>query len=343
MLKELKELKKIVSTKSKTLLLLQNVAIEVKETIIAIYAYNNEHKTVMSVILAHTYGLQKCNFLVNFKDLMGAIPKGDFTLETTIHNLLIKNELGESALPINTKDFETFMEYCVSRTTDNPIYQMAVTDQLKQLIPFTRDEPSRYQMNTININNECFVATDTKRLGIIKHLTPFQFESEEGINLNPILAKFQGVLHVFKEFSSIHLKDLDIFVYAKNINDKFPLYKKAILTTEKDFTVNRKDLINALKSVLPFTNEITKSIKLTVRDNLLSLYASMLEKGEKTATIKTDSNTFFEANYNPKFLLEALEFFKDDTITIQFVDEKHPLLIEQENKLMLVMPVLPRF
>lgn len=251
---------------------------------------------------------------------------------------------------------------------------------LNQTVFAIRDEPSRYQMNGILLQSEInlegntslhVVATDTKRLSFAK-IDNFNFTAkvlnDKELNndlkvsciIDPVLVKFllkfldKGKILTCKIFGQRIFIDNEIFcINSRLVNGIFPDFKRAIPISEYSITLNRIDLIKSIEKVLPFVNDITKSIQVNISEKL-ELVSELPESGKAEFSVKILSRVggsdTFEAKFNPKFIIEGLKAMDCKLVDLRFKDNKRPLIIvgcdetgtEINNFLYLIMPVLAR-
>lgn len=109
----------------------------------------------------------------------------------------------------------------------------------------------------------------------------------------------------------------DISINSQLINSKFPDYNKAIPTNiDNKITINKDDLINNLKSVLPLIDDRKRSVKLEFKDNDINIYAQS-EKGyaEAKLTVENNNNNL-EVVFNINYLIAVLEKLTTTNINI---------------------------
>ena len=154
-------------------------------------------------------------------------------------------------------------------------------------------------------------------------------------------------LEVSKNFISLSQKNTIIF--SRIIKDTYPDYEKVIpLDNEKRATINKQDLLSALKRVSIFSNRSTKQTTFVFEKNKLTL---LTEDSEKAAMGKEEISCDFtieeqlKIGFNATFFLEALSNLKSENINI-FLNGplSAAILTEQEqkektDKLLLLMPI----
>lgn len=335
----IKEIKKILKP-SKSIPYLNKIVVECVGNIITLTGFNTDSQIDCKEI--NLYNLNDCKFEVDFKDFQSLIPRGKYSLNfsTESNTLRMKSATGESEIGAIGHGHAKYAmpDSILPEEENNFIASIKITNELKILVKYIRNEPSRYTMSTIFFDGEVFSATDTKRLGFINIPGGKLLES---VNLNPIFGKFEnGVITVNTKYSVFESNTVK--VTSKNMGGVFPDYKRAIPQHSKYFNVNKTDLINALKSILPFAN---KECKFSIKEKKMIITASIPEKGSKTVTVNIDDfNVNIECSFNPNFFLEGLEGFKDNNIEINYNEPNRPFLLKSntDSFTYLLMPIVPR-
>lgn len=201
-----------------------------------------------------------------------------------------------------------------------------------------------FQGNGTELN---FVATDTRKLiEIVNDIN--------GIEINAIVGKKQ--LNVLKSVLSFGL-DVSVFVSDKNISfkfgeieiigqlidEKYPTYRNAIPTNDKNLEVNKQDLINSIKRVSLFSNKENNMVKFSINESELAITSEdTAYNNEGLEIIDVVFLHHFEIGVNSKHLLEILQHVKGDVITMSFSEPNRAILIKgsAENELFLNMPVM---
>ena len=142
----------------------------------------------------------------------------------------------------------------------------------------------------------------------------------------------------------------DTIFITRIIDEKFPPYESVIpQDNDKFVTVERGELLSAIKRVAIFTSNISKQIKLILEENKIYLKGKDEEIGtdgdEYIPCEYTGSN--MEIGFNYKYLEEALQNIdgktEEDKIVMSFSEPTRPSLLKRskddENLLMLIMPV----
>ncbi len=112
----------------------------------------------------------------------------------------------------------------------------------------------------------------------------------------------------------------DVTVYSKLIEGHYPNYEGAIPKTNTlEMLAPTEGLFQALRRVSILSNMITREVRLTLDNGLLTLTASTPEVGEASEELEvTYSGTHFEIGYNAHLLMEALGKFDSPEVKATF-------------------------
>ena len=239
------------------------------------------------------------------------------------------------------------------------------TKELIEIIDFTKTSVSKDELKPaiqgvlLKIDNTKIlgVSTDGHRLSriIIKNNTEQTKEHEiiiptKFLNLiSSFIKKAEKIeLEISKNYISIFHKDLTIF--SRIIKDTYPDYEKVIpLDNDKQLSINKTNLINAIKRVSIFSNRATKQINLktiNTKEVILSTEdAEKATKGKETISCNYSDSEEFKIGFNAHFLLESLHNIKKEEITIFLKGPLSAAVITEKNdkentdKLLLLMPI----
>lgn len=199
-----------------------------------------------------------------------------------------------------------------------------------------KDE-TRPILQTIHIDNESLVALDGYRLAIRKH------------NIKDIKDELNIPYKIFNICNKLKIEDdLDVYVYRGNIiltNGTISLqvnriegeYIKYKCLLPKESTtilkVNQKDLLSLLKAYkgldwVKFNLEEEGLLKLKAKGNITI-------QDELEANIKGDLK---EIAFNIGYLIDTVKCYSGE-ITMQLMKEVSPMIIEQDDKYDLVLPI----
>lgn len=233
-----------------------------------------------------------------------------------------------------------------------------------EIINFTKNSVSRDDLKPalqgvllkIDTNKILGVSTDGHRLSriIIKNETDQTKEHEIIIPikfltlLNSFIDKKDQIeLEISDKYISVSHKDQTIF--SRIIKDTYPDYEKVVpLDNNKKLTIDRQNLIDAIKRVSIFSNRATKQITLKIKKEETFIQT---EDAENAASGKENIKSVFteeeelKIGFNATFIIEALNNIKKKEITIFLNGPLSAAIIAEKDektekdKLLLLMPI----
>lgn len=190
---------------------------------------------------------------------------------------------------------------------------------LSALEPIRSTDESRYIINYLFSDGKQSVATDGRRLFIVKM-------GLGGTEANPVILDA-------KTGKKAALKTKD---------DKFPNFKQVIPPESKeDYPVNTEQLITAIRRGQQMTTEKSNSIRLyRNKDGSFGITSNTPDLGEAAHNVTDDSKLL--SAFNPEYLLDLLESHRkvgDEKLTLKFIDELSPIVLEGKNSKSVLMPM----
>ena len=139
-------------------------------------------------------------------------------------------------------------------------------------------------------------------------------------------------------------RDQNFCISSKLIDGSFPDYEKVIpQNNDKNFKVDNKPFYEAVDRVSTVSSEKSKSIKLSIFENLVSLSSNSVETGSGAEDIEVEySGNKIEIGYNAKYLLEIISQITGDKIIFELSDPSSPSIIKDtndKNTLYILMPM----
>ena len=236
------------------------------------------------------------------------------------------------------------------------------TKNFLEIINFTKTSASRDELKPalqgvlLKIDNKRIlgVSTDGHRLSrIVKESSTEQekeFEIIAPIKFLTILTSFINKtenieIEISSNYISLSYKNISLF--SRIIKDTYPDYEKVIpLDNNKTLTIEKKELIEAIKRVSIFSNRTTKQITLNIEKNNIEITTEDAENAaaaKETINCNFDSNEKLKIGFNSSFILEALgnttnpktTMFLKESLSAAILVEKN----EKTDKLILLMPI----
>ena len=197
------------------------------------------------------------------------------------------------------------------------------------------------------------VATDGHRLSLIDKEIP-NLESldlgdgviipKKGMSeLNKLAAESESLSIGFKQKNCIARKD-DVLLIIRLLDIKFPDYNPIIPEKEKySIKLNKNILIEALRKMLILSNDRYKAVKITIDNDIMELVSINPEIGEAREKISIHYNFEpLEVGFNAKYFIDTLQSMESETITMGFIDNSKPCVIQgdaDQGFLGLIMPM----
>lgn len=136
-----------------------------------------------------------------------------------------------------------------------------------------------------------------------------------------------------------------VYITSRIINGIFPDYKQILPKTHTtEVIVLKQDLMNALKISNIFSDKFNKTnFLIHPKDKLFEINTHNADVGENMTKIDASlSGDLLEIGFNNKYILDCLQFIKEDSITMQFNGENKPMTVRglgDNSFLYLVMPI----
>lgn len=139
----------------------------------------------------------------------------------------------------------------------------------------------------------------------------------------------------------------DIYFISRIIEGSFPEYEQIIPKKfETELEVNRKELIDRLKTAMIFSRESANNIKVKIdsKAKVLSIKSYSQQLGENESEINLSKTTGNNVNFsiNASYFIDALNAISGDFVTLKLVNSISPILIKSEkdvNYLCIIMPL----
>lgn len=184
------------------------------------------------------------------------------------------------------------------------------------------------------------VATDGHRLSIVER----NVGGKCGVTKGAIIPR-KGVTELRKaiepEGASIDLwldaKHLiayheSVTVVIRLIDGQFPPYEQVVPKQSKRVvTLNREQLIHALKRVSVLSTDRARGVKFQVSPKHMEIFTSNPDLGEANEEIEaTYKGESFEVGFNARYFLDALGVIEDEQAVLQMGDETSPCVLRSE-------------
>lgn len=225
---------------------------------------------------------------------------------------------------------------------------------IEKLLTHCSQEDNRYVYNGVCLEisgNQIvnMISTDGRRMAVnelpvVESLEVNQFIIHHGALKSAVaIAKKKKTSTIIWNSVSNAMTIDDIIIESRPIEGRFPDWKK-VVPGETNFNVSarRYDLLAVLKQCKETTEKPSHQVKISVIDySTLKFSTEIVDVMKKDYELKAEHNleNDFEVAFNAVYLLDAIKMLEHETVNLKFVDSNRPLLIEEENKTILIMPM----
>lgn len=227
------------------------------------------------------------------------------------------------------------------------------TADLRRLFDRTRfamsQEETRYYLNGIYLhaaeeNGQPViraVATDGHRLARLDAALPDAAAEMKGVivprktvlELRRLLDDAGDEIRISLSDSRIRFAFDDIILTSKLIDGTFPDYQRVIPTgNDRLLSVDNTDFRRAVDRVSTVSADKTRSIKLSLREDQLTLLVNNPETGSATEELSVDFKApDLDIGFNAKYLLDIADQIDGDKAHLHFADAASPTLVTDED------------
>ena len=342
LLKEIVMANEIITSKN-VISILSNIYLEAKEGSLIIRAtdmkVNFETEVPVDVLepgSVTVYGDK-------FSGILNSIPDGEVEFEKIESRINIKTTAKKAKFQLKSIASDKFPEFTASGKDVFEIPIRDFKDMVLETIFAISDDETRYFMNGVffeKIENKfIMVATDGRRLAFVNKTTAEEVEDFPGIIIPPKILNIVMKRAGDEGMAGISITDKTIFIQFGSyklssvlIEGQFPNYRRVIPESQTEsFTVNRMELLDALKRVSLLVEQKSHRVYLGLSSGTMSVYCEENDIGNAREEIpcKYDGEEIFMA-LNYRYLEEPLKVMGGEEISIHFTDP---------NKTITIMPV----
>ncbi|MBL4719886.1 MAG: DNA polymerase III subunit beta [Alphaproteobacteria bacterium] len=295
-------------------------------------------------------------------DIVRKLPDGaQIDLETNPDNDQLILVAGRSRFTLSTLPMEDFP----SMTAGEMPHSFKIpAAELRSLVDRTRfaisTEETRYYLNGIYlhaIQNDGMsvlraAATDGHRLARVEMPLPIGAEEMPGVIIpRKTIAELRRLIDESDDVVNISLSDTKIqfefdgaLLTSKLIDGTFPDYEKVIpVGNDKFLEVNCNDFAKAVDRVATISTERSRSIKLKLEANVLTLSASSPDNGTAVEEIEVVyDKEALEIGFNSRYLLDITQQMEGDTAQMAMSDGASPTIVRDssdDSALYVLMPM----
>ncbi|MEE8294631.1 MAG: DNA polymerase III subunit beta [Sphingomonadales bacterium] len=233
---------------------------------------------------------------------------------------------------------------------------------LKKLIDKTRfaisTEETRYYLNGIYLHvvddgKELLraVSTDGHRMARVEIPAPKGAKGMPGViiprktvgEVRKLIEEFDGDVEIQLSDTKIKFLFDSTVLTSKLIDGTFPDYKRVIPTSnEKKLEVDGHILSEAVDRVSTISTERTRSVKLALDKDIITLSVNSPESGTATEEVSVSySAEPMEIGFNARYLMDVLHQIEGDTVNLELADSASPTLIRDSGDVDALYVLMP--
>lgn len=266
-----------------------------------------------------------------------------------VENRWVEIGSGDSVYHIVSSDYENFPETPVIENIN--FIELASKDLKKMVavssvIGYQNDEKRTYVLGALIEKAEAegqdvlrIVSTDSRRL----HCYDAPFTGELDLGSSQVLIPKKGLAELGKFIDSdietikVGVKDNHFVsqranesIMIKLLEGDYPDYKLVINMEEMiPIEVERSMFLTLMKRVSILTSEDYKSVIFNFTDNSLTVTITNPEIGESKEQLMVGfSGEEIKSAFNPRYFMDALNLFDDETVTLNIKDSKSPCIVK---------------
>lgn len=278
-------------------------------------------------------------------DIVRRLSDTDIILTTENDQLHLKQGSSSFKLPMfNAEEFPTF-----PKLEGNPkigINSQSLIQSIKKIIPAIDTNNPKFELNgaLIDIVEYAvnFVATDTRRLAIVK------YENQSIDKLSLIIPK-KAIIEIQKLFHDdieMYYNDVNLMIKSSNntfftklINGKYPDYERIIpKETKHNLSLPKDKIIEAIRLVTSISNDV----KITIAPEKMA-FESLSEENSEAKT-EFDIQTGIPENYvmaiNSKYMLDFLAQTETNEFMMNLNEPNLPFVLKSESFTTIIMPIV---
>jgi DNA polymerase-3 subunit beta len=339
LLKEISIAQEIIATKN-AISILSNIYIEAKEGTLTIKAtdlkVNFETQVPVTVVEPGSTTV----FGEKFLGILNSSPEGELEFEQTGVQIVIKPAAKKIRFQLKSIDSEKFPEFSVSSAPFFDIPVKDVKDMIIQTVFAISDDETRYFMNGVFFekieDRLVMVATDGRRLAYIGRTVEAAAASFSPVIIPPKILNLilkragdEGLIALSVTDKTIYVQFGSYKLSSVLIEGQFPNYKKVIPEKQSfSFTVNRLEMLDALKRVSLLVEQKSHRVYLGVSTGTISVYSEESELG----TAKEEFPCKYEGEevsiaLNYRYIEEPFKVISGEEICVHFTEPNKAITI----------------
>jgi DNA polymerase-3 subunit beta len=355
LLKEIAIAQEIIASKN-AISILSNIYLEAENDFLIIKATDIKINFETRVPITVLEGGSATVFGDKFFGILNSIPDGELEFDQNDSRITIRPFLKKMKFQLKSTASDKFPEFPVSGKA--AFFEMPIKDfkdMILQTVFAVSDDETRYFMNGVFFEKRdekiVMVATDGRRLAYIEKEIGAGIEDFSGIIVPPkilnIIIKRAGD----EGLVSISITDKTIFIRFGSyqlssvlIEGQFPNYQRVIPESQLfSFSVNRFEMMDALKRVSLLVEQKSKRVYLKVSSGKMSISSEESDIGsaeEEIPCIYDGEEVSIALNY--RYIEEPLKAMIADELSVYFTEPNKVITIKpspDEDYLHILMPM----
>ena len=336
--KALQVVSRVAVSRTPTLPILSNILIKAEKGSITLSSTNLEIATTVRVSgkVTETGSITVPARLLS--EFVASLPDDTIDMELDNQALKLKSKQYESAINgVVADEFPTLPR--VAKENKLTVSAATLKKALNQTVFAASNDEARQVLTGVllkTIDGELYVvATDSYRLAeksLVKNNTEIDviIPSTAMQDLARIVSDGTGDVDIFIDESQVMFQYNNIELISRLVDGNFPDYKQLIPKKgEVRLDVSKDDFINIAKVSSLFARESAGSITLHVSegDQEISIRSIASQVGENTSRAKAKVKGEGEVTLNSRYLIDALNAFEDDAISMHFSGKTNPCVL----------------
>ena len=294
-------------------------------------------------------------------DIVRKLPDGSSVDLELMDNDRLEVKAGRSEFKLSALDRQDFP---VMSTGTMPYRFQLAAPELVRLIDKARfaisTEETRYYLNGIYLHvaeggetaQLRAVATDGHRLAQVEQDVPEGAEGMPGIivprktvaEIRKLIDEIDGGVDVSLSDTKIQFEFAGTIVTSKLIDGNFPDYSRVIpQDNDKTLELDCRVFAEAVDRVSTISSDKTRSVKLGLADDMLTLSVNSPDSGSATEQLSAHyGEDAMEIGFNSRYLLDILAQVEGETVELQLADPAAPTVVRDSvdaGSLYVLMPM----
>jgi DNA polymerase-3 subunit beta len=278
-----------------------------------------------------------------FFGILNSVPDGEIEFEQIDNRINIKTSAKKAKFQLKSMTSDKFPEFTASGKDFFEIPIRDFKEMIKQTIFAISDDQTRYFMNGVFFekteNKFIMVATDGRRLAYASKNAAADVQDFPGIIIPPKIINIIMKRSGDEGMAEISITEKTIFIQfgfykfsSVLIDGQFPNYRRVIPEKQENhFTVNRVEMLDALRRVSLLVEQKSHRIYLGLSPGTVSIYCEENDIGNAREEISIEyGGEELTIALNYRYLEEPLKAMDEEKVSVHFNDP---------NKTITIMPV----